>query len=44
VCVVPLTEEAPPFFVFLLWWLGDVEPALAHVLSTAQELLPTTPG
>jgi hypothetical protein len=41
--VVPLTEKAPPFFVFLLWRRGDVDPALGHVLGTAEELLPTTP-
>jgi DNA-binding transcriptional LysR family regulator len=42
--VVPLTQKAPPFFVFLLWRRGDVEPALAHVLGTAEKLLPTAGG
>jgi hypothetical protein len=40
--VVPLTAKAPPFFVFLLWRRGDVDPALGHVLATAAKLLPTT--
>ena len=40
--VVPLTVKAPPFVVFLLWRRGDVDPALGHVLATADELLPTT--
>ena len=40
--VVPLTEEAPPLYVFLLWRRGDMDPALDHVLATAEELLPTT--
>jgi DNA-binding transcriptional LysR family regulator len=41
--VVPLTGEAPPLFVFVLWRRGDIDPALAHVLGMAEELFPTTP-
>jgi DNA-binding transcriptional LysR family regulator len=41
---VPLSAQVPPFFVFLLWRRGEVEPALGHVLNTAEALLPTTPS
>ena len=30
-----------PLYVFLLWRRGDDDPALAHVLTTAEELFPT---
>jgi DNA-binding transcriptional LysR family regulator len=39
--IVRVTEQTPPVFVYLLWRRDDREPALAHVLATAHELLPT---
>jgi DNA-binding transcriptional LysR family regulator len=39
--IVPLAEEIPPVFSYLLWRTGDQDPALAHVLELSQQVLPT---
>jgi DNA-binding transcriptional LysR family regulator len=39
--IVPLTEEIPPINGYLLWRTGDPDPALASVLRTSEEVLPT---
>ena len=39
--IVPLAEEIPPVFSYLLWRAGDQDPALAHVLELSQQVLPT---
>ena len=38
--IVPLTEETP-IFGYLLWRTGDRDPALAKVLETSEQVLPT---
>lgn len=39
--IVPLTEEIPPIFGYLLWRTGDRDPALARVLTVSEQVLPT---
>lgn len=39
--VAEIADPLPPITVFLLWRDGDVDPALARVLETAQDVLPT---
>jgi DNA-binding transcriptional LysR family regulator len=39
--VIRVTDQTPPVFVYLLWRRDDHEPALAHVLTKANELFPT---
>jgi DNA-binding transcriptional LysR family regulator len=39
--IVPLAEEIPPVFSYLLWRTGDRDPALARVLDLSERVLPT---
>ena len=39
--IVPLAEEIPPVFSYLLWRTGDQDPALANVLGISEQVLPT---
>ena len=39
--IVPLAEEIPPVFSYLLWRTGDQDPALAKVLEISEQVLPT---
>ena len=39
--IVPLTEEIPPVFGYLLWRTGDDDPALGKVLRISEQVLPT---
>jgi DNA-binding transcriptional LysR family regulator len=39
--IVPLAEEIPPVFSYLLWRAGDRDPALAKVLWLSEQVLPT---
>jgi DNA-binding transcriptional LysR family regulator len=39
--IVPLAEEIPPVFSYLLWRTGDQDPALAKVLGISEQVLPT---
>ncbi|MFC5752421.1 LysR substrate-binding domain-containing protein [Actinomadura rugatobispora] len=39
--ILPLAEEIPPIYAHLLWRSGDRDPALAKVLRTSEEVLPT---
>ena len=39
--IVPLTEEIPAIFGYLLWRTGDRDPALARVLAISEQVLPT---
>ena len=39
--IVPLAEEIPPVFSYLLWRTGDPDAALAKVLGISEQVLPT---
>jgi DNA-binding transcriptional LysR family regulator len=39
--IVPLAEDIPPIFGYLLWRDGDRDPALARVLALSERVLPT---
>lgn len=41
--VAELADDVAPILVYLLWRADDDTPALARVLATAEELLPTPP-
>jgi DNA-binding transcriptional LysR family regulator len=41
--IVPLAEEIPPVFSYLLWRTDDHDPALAKVLEISEQVLPTVP-
>jgi DNA-binding transcriptional LysR family regulator len=38
--IVPLAEEIPPIFCYLLWRTGDPDRALAKVLEISEQVLP----
>ena len=42
--LVPLTDEMPPVFSYLLWRTGDQDPALRNVLGLSEQVLPTVAG
>ena len=42
--IVPLTDEIPPVFSYLLWRTGDQDPALTNVLRLSEQVLPTVAG
>ncbi|MEU6745924.1 LysR substrate-binding domain-containing protein [Spirillospora sp. NPDC046719] len=39
--IVPLAEEIPPIYGYLLWRTSDRDPALTNVLEISEEVLPT---
>ena len=41
--LVPLADEMPPVFSYLLWRTGDQDPALRNVLGLSEQVLPTVP-
>jgi DNA-binding transcriptional LysR family regulator len=41
VTAVPLADELPPVYGYLLWRAGDRDPALARVLELSEQVLPT---
>ena len=41
--IVPLAEDIPPVFGYLLWRTADPNPALANVLRLSEQVLPTVP-
>jgi DNA-binding transcriptional LysR family regulator len=43
VAICELADDLPLIEVFLIWRRGDDDPALARVLRTSEELLPTVP-
>ena len=40
VCIRELADPLPPISVYLIWRLGDDDPALRRVLRTSEDVLP----